>query len=581
MKPVLARLIPIAMIILAAASGFVLGLRWSAGKETALPAESGPKQLWTCGMHPQVIQDKPGICPICEMKLTPIRQAPETTSKKGDRKIKYWWDPMMSPPYISDKPGKSPMGMDLVPVYEDELSAGHTVTIDPVIVQNMGIRTAPVEHGPLQSKIRAVGYFREAEPNRHDISLKIGGWIEKLHADVEGAYVKKGAPLFELYSPELLVAQEELIAAARSMKRLGAEGEDLVRNARRKLQLWNLSDEEIDAVAQSEKARPTLIFRSPVSGHVVEKPIVQGSAVQPGERLLRIVDHSILWLDAQIFEYQLPLVSVGQEATAVVRAFPGKTFSGKIVFIHPHVDEVSRTVSTRLEFSNPDFDLRPGMYASVELVVHVADHALTVPREAVIDTGVRQIAFVAADGGRFSPRQVQMGVETDDGRVQILKGLAPGELVVTSGQFLLDVESRTQEAIQKMLQPERRHDHSQALPRESNPLVRSYLDLGKMLAMDHAADPGAMIQAAAGLPELREPAQAMKGAPLEEQRKHFKTLSDRMIRHLEGQPDSPKLYVIHCSMYPGSWLQADKEIVNPYYGASMLRCGEIARRLHD
>jgi hypothetical protein len=300
----------------------------------------------------------------------------------------------------------------------------------------------------------------------------------------------------------------------------------------------------------------------------MEKTIVQGSAVQAGMKVLRIVDHSALWLDAQIFEYQLPLVTLGQKAAATVRG--RGTFEGQVIFLHPHVDPITRTVAARLSFANPEFKLRPGMYATVELDVPVSDRAITVPREAVIDTGKRQISFVALEGGRFEPREVQMGVETPDGVVQILKGLAPGETVVTSGQFLLDSESRMREAIQKMLKPQQPVPRGKSL---SDSMINAYLDAARMLATDRPVDPQALIQAADG--DAREAAQAMTGASLEEQRKQFKRLSDAVIKRVEESPPSRKLYVIRCSMYPGSWLQEDREIRNPYYGRSMLHCGEF------
>ncbi len=570
------KLVAAVIVVLLVSGAFFLGTRM---KSEPAPGQNHEKQLWTCGMHPQVIQDKPGICPICEMKLTPLRQ--DNAKPKAEKKIKYWWDPMMNPPYISDAPGKSPMGMDLVPVYEDEVASGPTVTIDPAVVQNMGIRTARVTEGPLRTIVRAVGYFREAEPNQHDISLKVGGWIEKLYADTEGKLVAQGEPLFEVYSPDLFVAQEELIAATRALKKqtseeLRRDAQQLVENARRKLELWNVAVQDIDAIAQAERAQRALTFRSPISGHVVEKMIVQGSSVQSGEKLLRIVDHSVLWLDIQLFEYQLPLVAIGQKAVASVRGVPGKTFSGQVTFIHPHVDPTTRAASARLAFENPGFELKPGMYATAEFQIESAERTLLVPREAVIDTGVRQVAFVVREAGHFEPRDVQMGIETSDGTVQILKGLAAGEVVVTSGQFLLDVESRMREAIQKMLKPQAPEKKTSA---EFDGIIKAYLEFGKMLAMDHPADPSALIEAARNDVEVKALAKDLQGAGLDDQRKQFKRLSDALIRRIDQS--SLKLFVMYCSMYPGSWIQSEEEISNPYYGSSMLRCGEVSRKLND
>jgi RND family efflux transporter MFP subunit len=328
----------------------------------------------------------------------------------------------------------------------------------------MGVRVATVHEGPLRRTLRAVGYLGEAQPNQRDINLRVSGWIEKLYADVEGMHVQAGAPLFELYSPELQVAIEELIAARRARAALpernlpGAErraSDQLVATAERKLALLGLSAEQVRELGERTSAPPTVTFRSPITGHVVEKPIVDGSAVAAGTRALRIVDHSSLWLDIALYEEQLPFVHLGQPVRASVLAFPGRTFDGTLSFIHPHVDPATRTVMGRVVVTNPELQLRPGMYASVEIESELAPRALLATRAAVIDTGTRQIAFVARPHGHFDPRLVTTGPVGSDDHVQILAGLAPGEQVVTSGQFLLDAESRFRDAIQKFLDPNR------------------------------------------------------------------------------------------------------------------------------
>lgn len=352
------------------------------------------------------------------------------------------------------------MGMDLVPVYQDEQSAGPTVTIDPTIVQNMGVRTAEVTRGPLEKTVRTVGILEVPEPGQYDINLKINGWIKKLYANQEGMHVHKGEPLFDLYSPELQVAEEELIGAVKSLKSLDpnasnalrSESEDLVASAKQKLRLWDVADEDIDAIAQATIAPETVPFRSPADGHVIDKMVVEGSAVQAGMKVMRIEDHTKLWLDAQVYEDDIPLVALGQTVEATVDAAPGKTFTGPISFIYPHLDHMTRTAKVRVTLDNPNHELRPGMYVTVNILTKPVSDAVLAPREAVIDTGTRQIAFVVMAEGHFEPRMVRMGMMGNDDRVQILEGLAPGETVVTSGQFLLDVESRTTEAINKLRQ---------------------------------------------------------------------------------------------------------------------------------
>ena len=625
------------LLALSALPGGV-GLRLaSAGAAESVPAKV---TYYTCSMHPQVMQDKPGYCPICGMKLVPVRDqatpaaaaAPAEPAGK-ERKILYWWDPMMNPPYISDKPGKSPMGMDLVPVYEDEVRAGPTVVIDPVVTQNMGIRVAKVTRGPLSTKVRTVGYFRVAEPNQHDVTLKVGGYIEHLFATTEGMLVKQGQPLFELYSPELVAAEQELRAAERSLSDLPpsatdaarAEAQALVDDARSKLQLLDVAPADIETITKSDKVIQTITFRSPAKGYISEKNVVEGAAVAAGDRLFRIVDQSTLWLDAQIYESQLPLVKLGAEAVATVNGVRNGDFHGRVVFLGPQVSPETRSATARLSFPNADLVLKPGMYATVEIAVEVAPDAIQVPREAVIDTGERQLAFVSLGSGRFDPRVVRTGTETTEGMVEILDGLAPDEMVVTSGQFLLDTESRTREAIQKMTAERLLVPATQPAPGskpaapaetpatmaampgmpsagptvEVDGLVKSYLEIAQLLASDQPigkSQATALAQAAKTLAArvgsgdlepiakgILDKSQAINRAGLDDQRKQFRALSDYVVKLVDQAAPSKalgdRLYVVHCPMYPGDWLQTDQAVKNPFYGKSMLECGAVVRTI--
>jgi RND family efflux transporter MFP subunit len=377
---------------------------------------------------------------------------PASSPNKGKT---LYWDPMLGPSSISDKPGISAMGMQLVPF--NPSTTGPEVTIDPAVVQNMGVQTAPVTRGPLNVTIRAVGMLKVPEPGLHDISLKVGGWIDKLYADTQGMHVHQGEVLFDLYSPELQVAEEELISAVHSASALGPdasgamkkEADGLVTSAKQKLRLWDVAERDIEALAKADHAPKTVPFRSPADGEILDKMIVQGSAVQPGMKLLRIENHSALWLDAEVYEQQIPMVSLGQEMQATVDALPGKTFTGKVSFIYPHLDHMIRTDVVRAVLDNAGMKLKPGMYATVNIIAQPVADAVLVPRQAVIDTGMKQIVFVAGPQGHFDPRNVRIGLAGDD-QVQILEGVAPGEMVVTSGQFLMDVESQTNEAIEKL-----------------------------------------------------------------------------------------------------------------------------------
>ena len=379
------------------------------------------------------------------------------------RKIKYYWDPMLGPSSISDKPGKSAMGMDLVPVYEDaaaaaDTSAGPEVRIDGAVVQNMGIRTAEVTRGPLTQTVRAVGILEIPQTAEYDVNLRINGWIEKLYADQEGILVHAGQPLFDLYSPDLQIAEEELISAIASLKSLDAgatqaariEARSLVDSARHKLRLWGIAEQDIDTVAASATPPPSIPIRSPVNGELQEKLVALGASVQAGTTLMRIEDHSRLWLTAQVYERQMDMVKVGQSAEATFDSVPGRVFRGSVDFIYPHLDPETRTAMVRINLDNHGHELKPGMYATVNIVTRPVQGALLVPREAIIDTGTRQVAFVVLSQGRFAPRNIRMGLVGDDDRVEILDGLKEGETIVTSGQFLLDVSSRTTEALQKL-----------------------------------------------------------------------------------------------------------------------------------
>jgi Cu(I)/Ag(I) efflux system membrane fusion protein len=321
----------IAGAIILIALGFAVGAYWTRGASTistvSPAAHEQPDQLWTCGMHPQVIQDQPGFCPICGMALTPLKPAAPRT--------------------------------------QSDMAAGASVTVDPVVVQNIGVRVAAVEEGPLHATIRAVGYLEEAQPNQHDVNLRVSGWIQHLYADTEGMHVHAGAPLFDLYSPELQVAVEELIAARRASDRavssaVGASS-GIYAAAVRKLTLLGVRDAQIQRLAQREQAPPALTFTSPISGHLVEKMIVDGSAVKAGDRILRIVDHSTLWLDAQVYEQHLAAVRLGQTVTASVAAMPGERVTGEIIFIHPHVAAMTRAAMVRIALANPSLALRPNL----------------------------------------------------------------------------------------------------------------------------------------------------------------------------------------------------------------------------
>jgi Cu(I)/Ag(I) efflux system membrane fusion protein/cobalt-zinc-cadmium efflux system membrane fusion protein len=412
---------------------------------------------WTCGMHPFIIRDEPGICPICNMELTPLK--PGTGGQgSGERQVKHWVSPM-DPTYIREAPGQDYMGHDLVPVYEGGADGG--IAVDPVIRQSMGVRTAAVELRDLRRPLRTVGLVAVDETRQLVVTSKIEGWIERLYVNQSGQAVKSGQPLLEIFSPDLVAAQQEYLLALASSRRLAQSplpevadgGRRLLDAARSRLRYWDISQAQIDRLEQTGEVRRTLTLHSPGSGVVTMKQAVQGMRVMAGEELLQIADLSRVWVNAELYEQDLPWVQVGQQARVELPYAPGKALTGKVDFLYPYLDGETRTVKARIVFSNPDAQLKPDMYANVTIDTAEIKGALTVPEDAVLRSGTGALVFVALGDGKFEPRPVELGVSGGDGFVQIRSGLRVGEDVVTSAQFMLDSESRLREAIRKMMEP--------------------------------------------------------------------------------------------------------------------------------
>lgn len=572
--------------LLVALTAFFLG-RWgspsggtasSVAHATTHAAES---EFWTCSMHPQVIQPNPGICPICHMELTPL--------KSGN-------------------------------------GHGGGLTIDPVIVQNMGVRVTKVERGPIVQTVRAVGYLEEPEPLHRDVNLRVNGWIEKLYADTDGMVISKGKPLFDLYSPELSIAIDELIAARKQAASSGNDPatSDMLESSRRKLLQFGLEDTQVDELSKLDAAPRTVPFLSGMDGHLTAKMVYEGAAVKAGDLVLRLASRHQMWIDAQVPESQMPLISDGQPVRATLVSQPGKVFRGKVLFVHPHVDPQTRTALVRVEIDNADLTLRQGMYATVEILADAYREAPLVPREAVIDTGRRQVVFVAVGDGRFEAREVTLGLAGANDTVEVVSGLNDDETVVVSGQFLLDSESRLKDAVAKhMNQGLPGHPSVAGVQAKSQPsadapttspaarlnvphagdIVVAYLQLSEKLgerqeadtpvdaepliriadmAAQHAQGPAKEIatKIAASAAELR-------GKTLAEQRAQFVAVSEVVIeltRRATLTGELPKtLYVMHCPMAyedrGANWMQQTDQLANPYYATQMKKCGEIVARI--
>jgi len=413
--------------------------------------------LWTCPMHPEVLEEEPGSCPICGMDLVEVKEEvghgdgdgirlrPEGyagTSGYGEREILFYRNPM-DPAITSPVPRKDNMGMDYVPVYADEARSvatdGAVVTINPAVQQNMNVITERVTRRDISHRIRTVGYLDYDQEKMVSVTTKYPGFIEKTYVNYIGQPVRQGDPLFEIYAPELVQTEQELLSALRYATSLGAAPEETRRRAE----------------ALLEAARLRLSVTAPAGGVVMKRmPGLEGMAVRPGMELLHLADLSDLWLTVEIFEDQLPWLDVGSTATITMTYFPGETFHGRVRYIEPEVAQKTRTIQLTLEVPNRGSRLRVGMYATVIFEPVAAKDAIAVPSQAVLRTGERNVVIVALGDGRFAPREVRLGPQ-GGGFVQILEGLLDGDEIVTSAQFLIDSESNLREAIQKMIAAKR------------------------------------------------------------------------------------------------------------------------------
>jgi Cu(I)/Ag(I) efflux system membrane fusion protein len=391
----------------------------------------------------------------------------QTTTAGTERKVLYWYD-AMNPQHHYDKPGKAPDGMDLVPQYAEDntsQSGGATaaasmpagsVKIAADKQQLIGVRTATVERRSLVRVVRTTGQLTGDETKLAHIHVKVNGYIDKVYVDYIGQLVKKGQPLFTLYSPDLLATEDEYLIAKRGEKEMGSSqfpdvsqgSQSLLRSTRERLKLWDITDEQIKKLDESGEVTKTLTFYSPVSGFVTDRKAFPQTTVTPDMDLYVISDLSTIWVDADVYEYEVPFVKVGQTADMQLSYYAGKTYTGKITYIYPTVDPVARTVKVRIEFLNPNFELKPQMFAAVQLNINYGKQ-IVVPQEAVMDSGEKQYVFVVHKGGVFEPRMIQMGAKLE-GNVVVLSGLKAGETIVTSGNFLIDSESRLKSAMSGM-----------------------------------------------------------------------------------------------------------------------------------
>ncbi|MBN1355126.1 efflux RND transporter periplasmic adaptor subunit [bacterium] len=358
--------------------------------------------VYTCPMHPEILREQPGSCPIC--------------------------------------------GMDLVEAADRELhTPDFDVLIDPVVVQNMGVRLEHVKRGSIHRDVRALGEVEVAEDEISVVNLRYSGWIEKIYVDETGQEVKKGDPLFSIYSPDLVATLKEYLLAVNTR---GADSE-FARSAAGRLNFWNIPESVLKRVIKNQTVDRTLTIISPGSGYILHKDVVEGTKVNEGRDLYRIGNLKKIWVAAEVYEFDAPWIRIGQKADMELPFQQGRHWDGVVSTIYPTLNKISRTLTVRLEYQNPGVELKPGMFATVRIHAQEKDNALVIPTEAIIRSGERQIVFVAKELGRYEPREIITGL-TGSGHIsEVLSGLTEGEAVVISGQFLLDSESQLQEAIRK------------------------------------------------------------------------------------------------------------------------------------
>lgn len=439
-RPVLGVIVALAVL---AAAGTAFALR---GSLAALPgvgawfqADVPPAEVWVCPMHPDVRSPQPGRCPQCGMALVleePDTEATTHTGAHGTHAL------AASPPV----PGVT------TPDAAPDTRA--PVTLDGRRQQLMGVRTVPVARRPLTPGVRATGLVVADETRQTDVTMKIDGWIERLHVDYTGRAVRRGEPLFTLYSPEMVAAQEEYLLTIQARGRFassqvadaGPIAARLVEAARERLRAWDLPDAHIEQLERGGAVLRTIAFPSPASGVVIEKMAVEGMRVMAGQTLFRLLDLSRVWVEADVYEGELSLLAPGTEARVHIDAFPGERFSARLAFVSPTVDQATRTVRARFELPNPGGRLRPGMFAAVD-VTGRAREALTIPADALIQTGRRTIVFLSEGDGYYTPRDVHVGARVD-GQVEILDGLREGDRIASAALFFLDSESQLRAALE-------------------------------------------------------------------------------------------------------------------------------------
>ena len=439
---------------------------------TRSPVTSHQTTKYHCAMHPSVVSDKPGNCPICGMKLVPIENdqpgvVASTTAApvaSAPAKTKIMYRSTMNPNDVSDKPGKDSMGMEMVPFEVTEAGAmppgrvpgRSSVKVSAAEQELMGLTFGVVEKRPLERIVRTSALIVPDEKRLYRVTTKVGGWVDQLFVSVTGQEVKKGDPLLTIYSPELVSAEQGFLTALTTEKKLAdsrdadaaSGGKALLGAARRRLELWDISDGQIERLARTGQVEKDLTLHSPADGWVAEKSVLAGQKILPGDSLLVVADLTKIWGDADIYESDLPYIKAGMPIEVTLPYWPGKVFKGQVTFLDPYLDPATRTLKARLEIDNPELLLKPQMYANARLAYQLTEE-LAVPDTAVLQTGEHTYAFRDGGNGRLIPVEIKIGVRSG-GYYQVVSGLNEGDRVVTSADFLIDSESSMKAAMAAM-----------------------------------------------------------------------------------------------------------------------------------